>query len=185
MISLRDITKGLEGVKSSKGYNTDLFSSDVEVFDMFSASDYDDLVLIATDTGVDKMKETLVCTKDSDSYLVAVTQQKGFNGEMNTSVFVKSLTLQGYNYFTKELEPNDTYYNMVLERSGYEITINEIKEIGVYNAQYNCTTLSFEFGDFKHWLTVNSRGQLSSIKKKPIDREVGTPKQSGFKSVLS
>jgi len=185
MITMNDVVKGLE-VQGTKKYNTDLFLSDVEILEDFSINEYNDCELISTDAGNDEMTETAIVTKKGDAFLITHTREKGFGGEWTESTFSKELTLKGYNYFTKNLyEQNTDYYNRVLEQNGYALTLDDVLT-GIYNPEYKCTTLSFTNKNHKHWLTVNERGQLSSIKRKPLDREVGQAKQqSSFKSIFS
>ena len=180
-INLKDIVSSLP-VKGTKSYNTDLFKSDSEnITETFNKNDYDLLILIDTNCdGVDGMlRETIIGLIGSDAYLIN-TQPHNYNGEITVSIFQKWLTLQGLNYFIGKTENEDLFYdnegylseeikefyNQLLDFEGYEITYQDILELGVYNQEYKCTTLSFEIDNIKHNITINDKQLLSKITRK-------------------
>ena len=101
------IVAGQEEAKVSN-FNTDLFESDREPLEQFIKADYSEFHLVSVDHRHDKgehdnLVESVVCVgKEDDFYLVtAVTTD--FNGEVQHSYTQQTLTLKGFNYFTKEV----------------------------------------------------------------------------------
>ena len=171
MINMKEIINGQEEAKAPS-FNTDLFKSDIEYqTEEFSISPYSGIVQLETakeetrkegSQTYNVMIDSFVGIIDEDAFLVTVTQSK-FNGETRIDWTTKELTLQGYNWFTKDSEPNVDYYNLLLNNAGYEITIDDILSMGELNTDYNNTTLKFKHNDKMHYLTVNKYGQLSKI----------------------
>ena len=188
-ISLKDIVKSQEEMKTSS-FNTDLFKEDRESIE-WDKSAYSEIHLVSLDNvhdrgEHDKLKETVVCVgQESDFYLItAITTS--FNGETQHSFTSQELTLKGFNYFGKSIEDDlSDVYNHYLQEKGYDITIEDIVQIGELNIEYNVTTLRYkDEKDSMHYLTVNARHQLSSVTVKHSAREVKPKKpisQSAFK----
>lgn len=186
-ISLKDAVAGQELAKQNQ-YNTDLFESDTEYHNDFSAKEWE------LDVHLDSKREyrregqqtyevfveTFVgnyVDNSLDKYLVTVTQSH-YNGELRSDYSTKHLKLAGYNYFTKDSEPNVEYYNLVLQDAGYDITVDDIYDLGVLNTQYGSTTLSFMIDTVKHNLTINKLGQLSKMSKIDKSSNVGAKKEA-------
>jgi hypothetical protein len=177
-ITLKDIIAG-QKTKTVGSYNTDLFKSDNEnLTESFNKNDYDFITLISTDTDTKSglLKESIIAISGGDSYLLN-TSPTAYNGEVNISIFSKWLTLQGFNYFTKEndnfldtegkiIQEVKNYYNEVLLENNLDITYDDILELGEFNSEYNCIILSFVTDDFNYYITINSHQQLSKITKK-------------------
>ena len=188
MITLKDIVKGQQEAKASS-YNTDLFSGDRESIE-WDKSAYSNIYMVTTDHQHDrgehdKFVETVVTVgHESDFYLVTATHTS-FNGEKQVAFTEQPITLKGFNYFTKDNEEVEAdIYNNYLAQQGYELVIDDIKELGVFNAQYNVVTLSFKDDkDSMHYLTVNSKNQLSGITVKHSARKVNT--SSSFQSAFA
>lgn len=185
--TIKDIIAG-QPTKSIKSFNTDLFASDREHIE-FDKQAYSEFWLVDTNAmyeqnGNDKLIETVVAVGyESDFYMItAITTS--FNGETQVNYTQQDLTLKGFNYFTKNVEDDLTeVYNNYLAFKGYEITLDDIREFGELNTQYDVVTLQFtDKNENKHYLTVNNRNQLSSITKKPaLQAKRVSPKiQSAF-----
>ena len=79
--------------------------------------------------------------------------------------------------FSKEIQEDFTdIYDNYLQSKGYEITVDDVKELGELHSEFNgATILSFtDEEDNKHYITVNQRNQLSKITVKLSDKEVKT-----------
>jgi hypothetical protein len=192
-ITLKDIIAGQKVIKTNS-YNTDLFKSDNEnITDEFTASNYEHLFIVEMTSEGENLKETIIGLADGEAYLINA-RTTTYNGEPNTSITQKVMTLQGFNYFTKEMFMTDnseviengtikeeivTYYNQVIKNHGYEITYDDILELGELSTEYNVTILSFEDNEEnKHFLTINDKGQLSKITVKQQGRAVKAKAQS-------
>ena len=199
MINIRDIINGQAKAKSNN-YNTDLFQSESEnITQQFNKRDYEVLELITTDidTKTGLLKETIIGYNDSGAYLIN-TVPSSYNGEVTVSIFEKWLTLQGFNFFIKEMLAHSDnafvdhegklteividFYNWELKENGYNISYQDVRDLGEFNSQYNCITLSFESEDNKkHFITINDKQQLSKITVKnpmitAIKKQQPTPK---------
>lgn len=199
-INLRDIISGQQ-VKGSKSYNTDLFKSDSEnITETFQKDDYDYLWLIDTNCdGTDGLlRETILAIKGNDAYLIN-TNPHNYNGEITVSIYQKWLTLQGFNFFVGKPENEELFYdvegylvpelkefyNLVLDSEGFEITYDDVLELGVFNSEYNCTTLSFEFQEVRYNITINEKQLLSKITKKQLNvTKVSEKPKPVIKSIL-
>lgn len=185
MINLKDIVNGQKQAEQVK-YNTDLFKSDVEYHEegTFNIKDYETIVQLETKReerkqgtqSFDVLIDTFIGTIGTDAFLVTV-EQSSFNGEPRISHNTKELTLAGFNYFTKEEEPNEDFYNLMLNDKGYELTVQDILSLGELNTDYNSTTLKFKHEDNTHYLTVNQKGQLSKITVKEPQGQTVQAKQ--------
>ena len=177
-ITLTDIVNGQQ-VAQAKTYNTELFNSDRETLELGTdntivTDDYDTIFVTNTTTKESQLAETIIATKGADAYLISATSRR-YNGESTVTASIQELSLGGYNYFTKDEDTvNTEYYNQYLIAQGFEVTIQDIAELGEFKADYNCTILNFTANNNKHWLTLNKLGQLSKITIKPLDngREV-------------
>lgn len=192
-INLKDVVQGLKTSKN-KTYNTDLFYADSEnITSDFNKHNYAYLELLSTDTDskTGLLKETILAIGHSgDSYLIN-TIPHIYNGETTISIFSKWLTLQGFNYFTKESElfldgepamEAVNYYNDYLQEQGYDISYQDILELAEYNSEYNIKILSFSDEENNYYITINSKNQLSKITKKP---SITPPKTANvIKSIL-
>jgi hypothetical protein len=192
-INLKDVVQGLKTTKN-KSYNTDLFSADAEnITETFNKSNYTYLELLSTDhdpkTGL--IRETILAIgEQGDSYLIS-TNPSLFNGEITISIFSKWLTLQGFNYFSKNSElffdgeiqmEAVNYYDNYLQEQGYDISYQDILELAEYNSEYNIKILSFSDEENNYYITINSKNQLSKITKKP---SITPPKTANvIKSIL-
>lgn len=202
MLNLKDIINGQAKVQA-KAFNTDLFKGDNEnITEDFSRENYDKLIAIDSTSTDNQLKETIIGLRGADAYLINATSAS-YNGDIQTSITQKWLTLQGFNYFTKDFfmfsdnefvdaEGHLTYdiqefYTNVLRDNDYDISYSDIIELGIYNPEYKVIILSFEDSkENKHFLTINDKGQLSKITKKLSSKKVAekeTPKQQ-FKSIL-
>ena len=193
-ISIREAVKGLQ-VKGKTRFNTDLFKADSETLESFNAGDYDYIIQITSDVHSDQSKfiETFVATINEDGFLITAVHQM-FGGEIQTAIYSKWLTLKGFNYFvdkatiTYDEMPYEIkdFYNRVLLSEGYDISYDDILELGEYSPEYKCKSLRFEIDDIKHSLTINEKGYLSSIKKtvKEIVNIGKAKPQQSFKSIL-
>ena len=197
-ITLKDIING-QKTKTTSSYNTDLFKSDNEnLTESFNKADYDFITLISTDTDTRSglLKESIIAISGSDSYLIN-TSPTAYNGEVSISIFSKWLTLQGFNYFTKEneafldidgkiIQEVKNYYNEVLLENNLEISYDDILELGEFNSEFNCIILSFVTEDYNYYITINSHQQLSKItKKQNMTKPSHTnPKITKIKSIL-
>ena len=169
--------------KEVRSYNKELFIGERETVESFNPSDYELIELLDTKSSEAQTYEVrgaarkeLVVAIDSEFRPQLINANStSYNGETQVTVTSQELTLAGFNYFTKQ---NDSqldwtdYYNRVLERAGYEISVDDIKTLGEFKSEYNCTTLSFTVDGVRHWLTVNSHNQLSSIKSRDLDTTV-------------
>lgn len=200
MITIKDIING-QKTKGAKAYNTDLFKNDSEnITESFDKNNYDEIMIIDTniDTKTELIKETILGINKGDAYLIN-TQPSKYNDEITVSIFSKWLTLQGFNFFTKKMfEGLDNafiddegaltltakeFYNENLKESGIDVSYDDILEMGEYNPQYKCVTLSatIEEQNLRVSMTINERGQLSKITKTKLDLE---QKQSKDKPVM-
>lgn len=165
--------------KTNKSFNTDLFTSDSEPMETFDINEWDLLDLVDTDNLQGKYKETIVCVASNTPYLLSHIRKSGFAGKIESTFWIQSLTLKGLNYFTKDSDMDySEYYNSLLEKYGF--TVEDIKEIGEFNVEYNCFTLSLESEMSDIWLTINARNQLSSITVKPKPAEA-KPTENKYK----
>ncbi len=178
MFSLKDIVNGQE-VKSTKSFNTDLFKADRETLEQFVNTDYSIIYLISLDNTHgrgehDNLRETIVCVgHESDFYLVTATKSS-YNGEDKVTFVQQELTLSGFNYFTKDEELDEDIYNNYLVSQGYEATVQDIRELGEWLPDYNCTILKFKDEQERiHRLTVSSKtNRLSKITVSGTDKPV-------------
>ncbi len=176
-ITLKDSLAG-QHVTKARAYNKDLFNSDRETIELVS-NDYINLLLIDTNTTEaqtfevrgSSLKETIIgIDNEMIAYLINANSTS-YNDVKQVTINRQELTLQGFNFFMKDNDIEDVqqdYYNNQLLSKGYDITVKDISELGIFNTEYNCTTYSFEAQDKKHWLTINKLGQLSSIKSRDI-----------------
>lgn len=151
------------------------FLGDYEIIE-FSAGDYDSLHLVDTDHSGDTLYEKVVAIIDNDFYLLTA-KTSSYNGEKQVTFTRQQLSLNGFNYFTKDIEEDfEGVYNKYLQSQGYDITLEDIKTLGEYKPELaNCTILQFkDEEDNKHYLTVNQHGQLSKITKKLSGKQVKT-----------
>ncbi len=197
-ITLKQIIEG-QKTKKVSSYNTDLFKSDNEnLTENFNKNDYDFITLISTDTDTKSglLKESIIAISGSDAYLLN-TSPTAYNGEVSISIFSKWLTLQGFNYFTKEndvfldheghiIQEVKEYYNAVLLGNELEITYQDILDLGEFNSEFNCIILSFSTENHNYYITINSHQQLSKITKKVnLTKQNHTnPKVTKIKSIL-
>ena len=192
-ITIKTVVESQRVETKKRTYNTDLFVSDTKVLEEFSTDDYNALALISTDTNSnEKLTETIVAINSTnDAFLISAVQQKAYNSDdITISYFSKELTLQGFNYFTKDLQPDDgidfdEYYNMILLRKGFDITMDDIRTLGEYKEQFNCTILQFEANDNKYYLTINKLDQLSKITIKPLEKTVQDTQEKEKKQIRS
>ena len=203
MITLKDMINGQKQAEV-KTFNKDLFKADSEnLTDTFSKTDYDFLDVITTDRTDAGLKETILAIKDGDAYLISTVPSR-FNGEVSIAIYSKWLTLQGFNWMVKkELESPDSkyideegyltdtvinYYNMqITEALGdTDITYSDILDLGEYNSEYNCVTLSAMIETTRYSLTINERKQLSKITIRDFDKSVNASPQEVkvYKSIL-
>jgi len=178
-ITLKDIVTGLQ-TKASKSYNTDIFSADAEnITNEFNKSNYSYLELLSTDhdqkTGL--VRETILgIGHNGDAYLIS-THPNLYNGEISISIFSKWLTLKGFNYFGKNSElfadgktqiEAIEFYNNQLQEEGFSFNYEDVKELAIFNSEFSCYILSFQTEEEKIHITINERGQLSKITRKPM-----------------
>ena len=204
MITLKDMINGQKQAEV-KTFNKDLFKADSEnLTDTFSKTDYDFLDVITTDRTDAGLKETILAIKDGDAYLISTVPSR-FNGEVSVAIYSKWLTLQGFNWMVKkELESPDSkyideegyltdtvinYYNMQITEAlgeGTDITYSDILDLGEYNSEYNCVTLSAMIETTRYSLTINERKQLSKITIRDFDKSVNASPQEVkvYKSIL-
>jgi len=202
-ITMRDIINGQKKA-SVKSFNTDLFKADSEnITESFNKENYECLVLVSTDldTKNEAIKESIIAIDGKDSYILN-TNPSNYQGVITTSIYSKWLTLQGFNFFTKDLfmsldnefidgEGQITttamdYYNAQIEEAGIEATYDDIMTLGEYNSEYKCQTLSavIEELDIRVSLTINERGQLSKITKTKLDSKETKQEKPVYKSIL-
>ena len=169
--TIKEIVMGQEAVKATR-YEDTRFIGDYEPIE-FCKSDYTTLTRVSTDVMPNKLVEKVVATRDMDSYLITASTTV-FAGEKQVNYISQQLTLKGYNSFMKN-EDCTVYHNMYLQGNGYDITVDDILELGVYNPEYQVTMLQFtdEDGNY-HTLTCNTLHQLSKISKKLSTRKVNT-----------
>jgi len=175
-VTLKEIIKSQEAMKTNS-FNTDLFAGDREPIE-WDKSAYSEVHLVELDNIHDKgehdnLKETVICIgHESDFYMItAITTS--FNGEVQHKYTSQEITLSGLNYFTKgtELDLEDVYNNYLVSK-GYEITIEDILTVGELSTEFNVTTLRYkDENEAMHYLTVNSKHQLSKITVKQSGRE--------------
>jgi len=179
MFNIKDIVKKQTTQTVNKGFNQDLFTADREVIE-FSKSDYDSIHLVNTDTGEDRMQgqwltESVVALCDNDMYLITA-KTTAYQGNKQVHYTQQPLTLKGFNYFTKDVEEDfEEFYHNYLKAQGYDITLEDILTTGELSTEYGSTTLKFtDDEETQHYITVNQRGQLSSITKKRVQQKMGT-----------
>ena len=179
--NLKDIVNGQEKAKQSS-FNTDLFAGDREPLEQFDKSAYSDMFLMSVDNTHDKgehdklLESVIVVGHESDFYMVTATTTS-YNSEVQRTYTQQAITLAGFNFFTKEIKEDFTdIYNNYLQSKGYEITVDDVKELGELHSEFNgATILSFtDDEDNKHYITVNQKNQLSKITVKLSDKEVKT-----------
>ena len=184
-----------QNVATNSSYTDTRFIGDYESNVEFVNSDYDELYLIDTDHSHDRgnnsdLYETVIAIKEDDSgiaFYKLVAKTTDFNGEPQVSYSRQELSLQGFNYFTKDVSDDtidfEGIYNRYLKSKGYDFTIEDVHTLGEFLPEYNCTTLQFkDESDNKHYITINSHGQLSKITIKLSPRKVG--KINTFKSAF-
>lgn len=198
-ITLKDIISG-QRTNKVKSFNTDLFKSDNEnITEDFNTSNYEYIKLIDVESSDIMLKETIIGIEKGEAYLINANSTM-YNGERQTNISQKWLTLQGFNYFVKEQFTdygNDfideegklrieiqNFYSDVLKNNGLEISYQDVLDLGEYNSEYNCLILSFETDTDKWFITINERQQLSKITKKPKQEKVGDIKKPSLKSIL-
>lgn len=175
--NLKSIIAGQAQAKVNN-FNTDLFKGDRENLEEFDKLAYSEFHLVSVDHKHDKgehdklVESVIAIGHESDFYLITATTTS-FNGEIQVNYSEQPITLKGLNYFSKDAELDiEEVYNNYLSSEGYEITVEDIKEIGELNTEYNVTTLRFkDDGENMHYLTVNSKNQLSGITVKLSGRE--------------
>lgn len=204
MITLKDMINGQKQAEV-KTFNKDLFKADSEnLTDTFSKTDYDFLDVITTDRTDAGLKETILAIKDGDAYLISTVPSR-FNGEVSVAIYSKWLTLQGFNWIIKkELEKPTSkyideegyltntvidYYNLQLAEAlgeDTDVTYSDILDLGEYNSEYNCVTLSATIETKRYSLTINERKQLSKITIRDLDKSVtaSPQEQKVYKSIL-
>jgi len=175
--TLKDIVKGQEQAKTSN-YNTDLFAGDRETLEAFDKGSYSMFWLTDTDHTHDKgehdnLKETVIAVGHENDFYMITAITTDFNGEVQHKYSQQEITLKGFKYFTKDVDEDFTeIYDNYLVSKGYEITLDDIKTVGELSPEYNCTTLRFkDENENMHYLTVNSKDQLSSVTVKMSARE--------------
>ncbi len=176
-INLKNVIEGLQTSKN-KTYNTDLFFADAEnITNDFSKSNYNYLELLTTDhdqkSGLPR-ETILAIGTEGDSYLIS-THPQIFNGEVSISIFSKWMTLQGFNYFSKnsslfldgeiQMEAVE-FYDNYLQEQGLDITYQDIKELAIFNPEFDCSILSFQTEEEAIHITINNKNQLSRITRK-------------------
>jgi len=195
LINIKDVVKGLDEAKGSNDYG--YYLSDREPIE-FSSSDYDEVFLVDTDNSsfnksdtslelngerynrelTDKFVETAIGITDTGTEIVftlLVGTTSVYGGEKEVAYMSQILSLAGLNKFTKEVDVDlSESYNTYLKYEGFDITVDDILELGEFNTQYNVTILSWTDEDAgnKYWITVNSRKQLSKITVKGSGRKV-------------
>ena len=205
MINLKDVVRGLEEIKSTVDFG--YFKSDREPIE-FNKSDYDLVLLVDVDNTsfrksetnielngerynrevTDRVIETAVGIVDNGTELIfslLIGTTNLYGGKKEVSYVSQELTLAGLNKFTRDVECDLTeWYDLYLKYEGYEITVNDILELGEFNPEFNVTILNWldESGN-KYWLTVNSRKQLTKITVKASGRKV-VPKAEGVSSAF-
>ena len=195
LINVKDVVKGLEEAKRSVDFG--YFLSDREPVE-FVSNDYDTVFLVDTDNSsfnksdtslelngerynrelTDKFVETAIGITDTGTEIIftlLVGTTSVYGGEKEVAYVSQVLSIAGLNKFTKEIDIDlSESYNAYLKYEGYDLTIDDILELGEFNSQYNVTILSWaneELGN-KYWITVNSRKQLSKITVKGSGRKV-------------
>ena len=177
-ITLKQAVQGLEVAKASR-YNTYMFNNDREQLEDLIKSDFTVLELVDTNTTEaqtyevrgSSLKETIIAIDLEGKIQLINATSTSYNGENQVNMTIQELTLWGLKSLNNKIEGSnfEELYNVYLQMSGYEISVEDIKELGVFNSEYNVTTLSFETDTHKHWLTVNSLNQLSSVKSKELN----------------
>jgi hypothetical protein len=178
MITLKDIVNGQQAIVSQRAEDN-RFKGDFEPIE-FCKSDYDSMWLVDTDHSGDKFIEKVVAVKDTDMYLLTASTSS-FNGQKQINFIQQELTLQGFNYFTKDIDEDfSSFYNQILEANGYNISLQDVIDLGEFKPELNgCTILQFKDDkDNTHYLTVNKYNQLSKITVKLSGRPVGNTKTS-------
>lgn len=188
MISLKDVAKSLD-VRNSVSYNTDLFNADREYVD--SVGELTDVFpyvfRLNTEVINNGIRESVVMSDGEVHVLVGVSQVQGFGGEIQTTITSQSLTLAGFNYFTKDVESQDLaeVYDLILKNHGYDFLVEDVKELGEYLEKYNCFALRFNDNGKKHSIVVNAKNQISSIKVVDVEpRAVASAKHPNIKPLF-
>jgi hypothetical protein len=189
--TLKDIVAGQEQAKKSN-YNNDIFASDRQPLEQLDTSIYSFFLPVSSDHTHDrgehdKLVEGAVAVLDNDIYYITATTTS-YNNEVQVNFTEQELTLKGFNFLTKDCEDDlSEVYNMHLESKGYEgLTVEDVKTLGELNTEYNCTTLRFkDEEETMHYITVNSKDQLSSITVKPKAREAKPTEQKVLKSAFN
>ena len=193
-LDIKTIAKNLT-IKTNKGFNTDLFKSDTEIIEdsidnYLTECDY--YVSIDFETTTDNItkqvngtKETFLTMLKGDIYLITAIEKKGYNGNIEETIYSKWLTLQGFNYFAKKSlqDPNQTeediqdlkdiiniyYQNMILESFGFEVDINDLFSIAEDKENYLQVKFIYDFIEYK--INFNHLGLITSYSKNDIDNK--------------
>ena len=176
MINLKQVALSQEAQTQAR-YADNRFVGDYETIE-FSVSDYDLLVKVDTDHSYDILYETVVGVKYDDMTFYKITAKtEMYNGEKKITFSEQQLTLQGFNFFIKDTEIDELegIYNNYLNYMGYDFTIEDVATLGEFSTEFNCTILKFrDEGDNDHYITINSKGQLSKITIKQSKRKVNS-----------
>ena len=187
--SIKAIVQGQEQAKVNN-FNTDLFVTDRSPIESLDMSAYSLFAPVSSDHQHDrgehdKLVEGAIGIIDNEFYFITATTSS-FNGETQISYTEQEITLKGLNYFTKDadIDLTEVYNNHLLDK-GYEISIDDIKQMGELNTEYNCTTLKFKAEDESmHYLTVNSKDQLSGITVRSSSKKVTKAQNSSIPSAF-
>jgi len=173
MFNIKDVINGQE-VAQAKRYEDTRFIGDYEPMDSFTSTDYDNFTLVDTDSTQDKLVEKVVATNNTDMYLITATTTM-FAGEKQVNFISQQLSLKGYNFFMKD-QDNTEFYNNYLQANGYDITVGDISNFGIFKPEFaESTILQFtDKDDNYHTLTVNKFKQLSKISVKLSARKVNS-----------
>jgi len=191
-LDIKTIAKNLT-IKTNKGFNTDLFKADTEIIEdsidnyLAECTYYVSIDFETTTDNITKevngTKETFLTMIKGDVYLITAIEKKGFNGNIEETIYSKWLTLQGFNYFAKKTlqDPNqrdediqdlkdmkNIYYQEIINISfGLEIDINDLFSIAEDKENYLQVKFIYEFKEYK--INFNHYELMTSFSQHDLD----------------
>lgn len=180
MLNLQDIAQSLKVKREGGSFNKDIFKSDFSYLD--DANEIREIVdmnaiKVYEQTENNGSMTIKAIAPDSEYKIVynVVIKEQPFGNEINTSVSIQELTLQGMNYLTKErLFPEDLQeeYNIFLRESGIDAETQDLFTLAELNTEYDVFMVQFDTDEYKYWITFKGENHLTKITRRANDKSV-------------